>query len=334
MQDCLLRLFAFNMLIWCLPGQVLLPANAEHWTAKVIEERSFDFRTVGRGTKCEHHFEIKNPLSVPIHVKAVRSSCGCTSPTLTKDTIAPGETSAVIAVFNTSSFVGKKSATITVVFDKPYFSEVQLKVSGYIRTDVTFDPPEVAFGEFAAGDEREQEIVITHTGNTKWAITDVRSHCDHLRVRLDTPERTGNQVRYRMVVQTKSTIPEGDLRERLTLISNDRNFPTTEMTIEGRVRETLSVSPAAVNLGSTAPDGIVEQRLVVKGEDPFEIREVVCSDNRFSFEIPEGKKKLHFVKLRFEGDGGEGDITQSVKIVTDLVGDKSASCMVTGSTLQ
>ena len=86
-------------------------------------------------------------------------------------------------------------------------------------------------------------------------------------------------------------MPEGDIRERLTLISNDLNFPTTEMSISGRIRPMLSVSPAAVSLGTATPGKEVQKRLVVRGEEPFEIKQVVCGDERFKFDIKEGSKK-------------------------------------------
>lgn len=305
--------------------------HAENWADKMFAETSHDFRTVGRGTKCEFHFELTNKYEEDVHIAAVRSSCGCTSPSITKDTLKTHETGAVVATFNTSSFIGQKSATITVVFDKPFYAETQLKVSGFIRTDITFDPPEVAFGEFASGDAPEREIVITHSGNSNWRISDVRSHCESLQVRLSAPELTPGIVRYRMRVSMKDLMEEGEIHERLTLISNDRAFPTTEMDISGRVRSAISVSPAAVNLGSKPADAVIEKRLIVKGDEPFEIKDIVCSDQRFEFEIPVGSKKVQFVKVRFKGDGTAGNIAQKIRIVTDLPGDKSASCIVTGT---
>lgn len=310
---------------------VLVPsASAENWAEKMFKETSHDFRIVSRGAKSEYHFEFRNRYEQDVHVAAVRSSCGCTTPSITKDTLKTHETSSVLATFNTRSFIGSKSATITVVFDRPSYAEVQLKVTGFIRTDITFDPPEVNYGEFASGESPEREVTITHSGNSNWEITDVRSHCQHLQVRLNPPERLPNLVRYRMIVRLNDSMPEGDIREQLTLISNDRDFPTTEMLISGRVRPTVSVSPASVSLGDTSATGSQEKRLVVRGEEPFEILDVQCADQRFEFEVPTGEKKLHFVKLRFQGDGSEDPIAEKIRIVTDLPGNKSASCIVTG----
>ncbi len=305
--------------------------RAENWAAKMFETTGHDFRAVGRGAKCEHRFKFTNLYQEEIHVAAVRSSCGCTTPRITADTLKTHETSSIIATFNTESFVGQKQAVITVVFDRPYYAEVQLKVSGFIRTDITFDPAEVAFGEIGSGQPSEQDIVITHTGDTKWQITDVRSHCDDLQVQLSEPTVTPGMVRYRMRVKVLDSMPAGDVRERLTLISNDRDFPTTEMSVTGRVRPVVSVSPASVSLGTAAAGSTVEKRLVVRGDKPFQITEVLCGDARFEFDAPAGSKKLHFVKLRFNAGDQADQISQEVQINTDLNGGKSVKCIVTGA---
>lgn len=306
-------------------------ASPENWAAKMFQSTEHDFRTVGRGTKCQYHFEFTNLYEEDVHVASVRSSCGCTTPTISKDTLKTHETSSIVATFNTNSFIGQKAAVVTVVFDRPYYTEVQLKVSGFIRTDITFDPPEVAFGEIASGETAQQDIVITRTGNSNWQITDVRSHCDDLQVQLSPPTVTPGMVRYRMRVNVLESMPEGDVRERLTLISNDRNFPTTEMSINGRIRPSLSISPSAVSLGTAKPGDVVEKRLVVRGDEPFQITDIVCADERFEFVTPEGSKKLHFVKLRFQASEEDERFGQKVQINTDLKGGKNVTCVVTGA---
>ncbi len=306
------------------------PTSAQNWADKMFEVKKHDFRTVGRGTKAEFHFDFTNLYEEDVHVSAIRTSCGCTTPSLTQETLTTHETASVIATFNTNTFIGQKAATITVVFDQPTYAEVQLNVSGFIRTDITFDPPEINYGELASGKPAEQEVVITHSGDSQWEITDVRSHCGNLQVRLNPAERTAGMVRYRMLVKIDGDLPEGDIRERLTLISNDRSFPTTEMAVTGRVRPTVSVSPALVSLGTTATNGAADKRLVVRADHPFEIKDVLCGDKRFEFEVPNGTKKVHFVQLHFYGDGSDQPIAQEIRIITDLPGNKSASCTVTG----
>ncbi|QDT11039.1 DUF1573 domain-containing protein [Stieleria marina] len=309
-------------------------AQQKNWAAEMFETLEHDFRTVGRGTKSEFHFALKNKFEEDVHIASVRTSCGCTTPTIAKQVLKTHETGAIIAKFNTDTFVGKKAATVTVVFDRPYYAEVQLKVAGFIRTDITFDPPEVNFGEVSPGGDSEKDVVITHNGNSNWQITDVRSFCNHLQVSLKPAERSPGIVRYRMKVKLLGSMPEGDIRERITIISNDRAFPTTEMSIAGRVRPTLSISPPTVSVGTTRPGQSVDKRLLIRGETPFAIKEVVCGDDRFSFDVPDGKKKLHFVKMKFNADATDDRVGQEIRIVTDLPKNKSATCIVTGTVVR
>lgn len=311
-------------------------ANAASWAEKMFAETAHNFRIVGRGTAAEYRFEFTNLYEETVHVSAVRTSCGCTTPTLTSDTLRTHETAAVVASLNTASFIGAKSATITVVFDQPTYAEVRLQVSGHIRTDITFDPPEVSFGVLSPGETSEQEVVVTHRGNQDWRIRDVRSHCDDLSVRLTEPEITPGapnlapMVRYRLQVRNKESLPEGEIQERLTLISNDARYPSTEMSVTGKVRPLLSVSPASIPLGRLAAGEVKEVKLVVRGEEPFEIRDIVCTDRRFTFEIPSGSKKLHLVEMRFSADH-TAPISHRIRVQSDLPDDRSAMFLVTGS---
>lgn len=324
---CQLAAF-FAVALVAAPSRAVAQGN---WAEKMFKEKAHDFRIVGRGTKSEYHFEFRNIYKEDVHVAAVRTSCGCTTPTVTQDTLRTHETAAVVAQFNTSTFVGKKQATVTVVFDRPSYAEVRLKVSGFIRTDITFDPPEVAFGQIKPGEPQERNVTISHSGNSNWEIKDVRSHCDNLRVRLDPPQRTPGMVRYRMTVKVDGKMDEGEIRERLTLISNDRAFPTTEMSISGSVQPMLGISPASVGLNTMSANEVKEKRLVVKGLEPFEIVDIVCADDRIKFEVPTTSKKLHMVKMRFTGDGTKRSVSEQIKIISNLPGSRSATCLVTGS---
>jgi hypothetical protein len=307
------------------------PASADDWAKKMFTQTSHDFRTVGRGAKAEYYFYFTNPYKEEVRVASVRTSCGCTTPTVTQNLVKSKETAAVVAKLNTDTHIGDKSAVLTVVFDRPFYSEVQLNVRGHIRTDVLFTPAEVNFGEIVSGQTKQQEVVVTHTGGSNWEIRDVRSHCVDLLVSLQPAERSPGLVRYRMNVSTRGMLPEGDIRELLTLVTNDSRFPTIDMAVTGRVRPTLEVNPASLGLGTMKRGETVEKRLVIRAEQDFTIREVTCDDPRFRFEIPSGPKKLHFVKVFFAADEQAGAISRTITISTDYGAGKVTECLVSGT---
>lgn len=319
------RILLFGLLL--LAGA---PASAQEWATKMFAETSHDFLAVARGSKCEHRFEFKNLYKEDVHVASVRSSCGCTTPSVTKSTLQTHESSAIVATFNTASFSGSKSAAITVVFDRPYYAEVRLQVTGYIRTDVTVEPAEIAFGEVPEGETKEVAIKVTRRGRTDWRIEDVRSECTDLAVRLGKPQIVNNSVEYPFVVRMKDSMPVGALRHRLTLVTNEESAPTIELSCSGRVRPSLTVSPFAWNIGTLDPEATTEKRLMVRGDQPFELQKVICDDERFSFEVPKGSKKIHFVKAIFKAGVDPGKVTERIQIVSNLPGDRSIQLVATG----
>lgn len=151
------------------------PSSAQEWAKKMFTTTSHNFGSVARGAKAEFSFEFENLYEEDLHVASVRSSCGCTTPTITKRDLKTFEKSQVVATYNTRSFLGQKGATITVVIDKPYYAEVQLSIEGYIRSDVVFDPGEVNFGEVEQFNASEKTLTVSYAGRTDWRITDVRS---------------------------------------------------------------------------------------------------------------------------------------------------------------
>src|SRR5688572_24594288 len=89
-------------------------ACAEAWVAKMFAKKEHNFGTVARGADTVYRFPVKNIYKEDIELVNVRSSCGCTTPTLEKKILKTGETGYVVASFNTRTFTGVHSATLTV----------------------------------------------------------------------------------------------------------------------------------------------------------------------------------------------------------------------------
>ena len=59
-------------------------AGAQEWATKMFRETSHNFGKVARNAKIEYRFPIYNPYKETVHVAAVSSSCGCTTPEIVK----------------------------------------------------------------------------------------------------------------------------------------------------------------------------------------------------------------------------------------------------------
>lgn len=306
-------------------------APAQEWAKKLFQTHNHDFGTVARGSKTIYEFEMENIYEEDIHIASVRASCGCTIPTIKKDTLKTWEKGAIVAEFNTRAFLGQRSATVTVTIDRPFYAEVQLNVKGYIRSDVVFSPGTVNFGEVDTGAQAEKKVELSYAGRDTWKILDVRSANPNLEVELNEKARGGGRVNYEMLVRLKDGATEGYLEDQLTIVTDDARLKSIALPVEGRVVSPLTVSPGSLFLGVLEPGQKVTKQLVVKSKTPFRVLDVHCKDSNFEFKISPEAKSLHLIPVTFTAGATPGKLVQTIEIETDLAKSNLASCTATAT---
>ena len=292
--------------------------QAQEWATKMFSVTSHNFGTVARGSKTEFRFTFRNMYKEDVHVVAVRTSCGCTSPEITSRDLKTRETSDIIAKFNTRTFLGQHGATLTVTFDKPFYAEVQLRVAGNIRGDVTFEPAFVDLGNVDLGKGVERNVRVTHVGSTPWEIKDVRSANPSFEVHLSKPTHTAGQSAYELMLRLKPETPAGYVKGQLILVTNDPRAAQIPMDVEGRVVAEVTVSPQLLALGTVQPGRSVTKNLVVRANRPFCVTGVSCSDGCFSCPTKDTPAAVHILPVTFEAGTVPGKIERQLKITTDL----------------
>ncbi len=305
--------------------------SAKEWAQKMFKVTKHDFGHVAHGSKTDFAFEITNCYQEDVHIADVTTSCGCTTPTISKNTLKTWEKGAIIATFNTRSYSGQRSATIKVIIDKPFYAEVQLTVAGYIHNDVDFEPGSVAFGDVDQGTAAQKELTVTYYGRSPWQIKDVRSANDHLEVELGDPIKQADRIIYKMSVRLKDDAPAGYLHDTLSLVTDDERLPTVPVSVEGRVIPPLTVSPSSLFVGVLEPGTTVTKQLVVRAKKPFKILAVKCSDEAFQFKTGSEAKTVHLVPVTFKAGDKPGEIEQSIEIETDLPIGGKTSCLARGT---
>ncbi len=293
--------------------------RSQEWARKMFDTTSHDFGTVARGANVEHRFTVENIYEEDAHIAAVRTSCGCTVPTVTKQNLKTWEKSEIIAKIDTRGYYGRKDATVTVVFDRPFPAEVQLKIHTFIRSDVVVQPGSVQFGTLAQGVGGERKVTISYAGRADWEILEVESPSPHLEAKVvKAPITTPGRVTYQMVVTLKKDTPVGHIWEHLVLVTNDQRAKAARVPIavEARVASTVSVRPSpltgVVDVGET-----MTKQLFVQGQAPFKITAVECDDARFKFSHGETAKTLHLIPVIFTPGDASGKIRATIRIRTD-----------------
>ena len=291
--------------------------SGQDWAQKMFTAgTSHDFGTVARGAKVEHRFVFTNLYKETLHITEVRSSCGCTKPVVTKREVKSRESAEIIAVYNTTSFLGSRSAVITVTFGDPFPAQLQLRVKGYIRSDVVLAPGKVNFGRVAKGKPSEQRITVSYAGRETWEIVDVRTANTNLEAELHETHRGGGRVEYQLLIRLLGEAPVGFLNDQLAIITNDTRLSRIPLDVEGKVEAEVTVSPSPLVFGTLKPGEKVTKKIVVRAQRPFRILGVVC-DGCFKVETTDAARKYHLIPVTFEA-GPQGKINSKIHIKTDL----------------
>jgi hypothetical protein len=292
-------------------------ASAQEWAAKMFSTTSHDFGTVARGAKAQFRFQVKNIYEEDAHIREVRSSCGCTTPQLTKNDLKAFETAEIIADFNTRDFLGHKSATITVHFDKPFAAEVQLHVAGFIQGDVLLEPGALDLGTVDVGKGAERRLKVTHLGSPGWKIVDVKTLDPHFEVEIVELPRVAGRMAYELIVRLTKDAPVGYIKDQLILVTNDPRAQELPVDLQGRVISDITISPSQLFIGVVHPGQKVTKKLVVRGKKPFKILEIKCPDKSFEIEASKEAKSVHLVPVVFTAGSGPGRVSQKISLLTD-----------------
>ena len=206
---------------------------------------SHDFGVVARGAKVEHRFVVENIYEEDAHIESVSSSCGCSTPQVNRQYPEDvGEGRGPGHRLDTRGFMGRKDATITVIFDRPFPAEVQLHVHAYIRSDVVVQPGAVSFGSVNQGAGAKQTLAVTYAGRDDWRIDRVEcanpAHRSPAGRNQPHAGTTGGnrphagtagpmgqvwqagQVAYSLSVRLKEDAPPGYIQDQLVLVTNDQ----------------------------------------------------------------------------------------------------------------
>ena len=263
----------------------------------LFKTTNHDFGTVARAAKTEYRFTFDNPYDQTIQVRSVRTSCGCTTPSVETEIVPPGGRGSILAKFNTGTHTGARSATLTVTFDKPTFSEIQLHVKGYIRSDVVFQPGEAAFGNMMQGASKSIEVGVDYAGKPAWKINQVTSSDSFITVVPTEVSRQNGRVRYTLVVSISGGAPVGPLESELVVHTNDRNLTTVPLRLIANIAPEISVSPQTLSLGDIVQGAPIKQLIILKGQQPFLIKSVESGEFDIEANLSEESKMLHALPM-------------------------------------
>ena len=304
-------------------------AQAVNWK-EVFPVRKHDFGTVAVAAKTEFSFPIKNTSDRSIHIRTVRASCGCTTPIIESKTIGPNETSNIRARFNTDTFKGKRGANLTVVIDRPVYTEVRLRVDGYIRSDMVFHPGSVEFETVDPDRPVTKTVKVLYAGRKNWKINKIESPRPWLVADFKEVKRRRGRVDYEVSITTAMGAPSGFFQDEVVVHINDSEMPRVPLRVSGEITSPLRISPGVIALGTLGPGESTSKKLVVLGQAPLVIESLTAEGWEIVVPLSNEAKKTHLLQAQFTPTSNAQGPRKSTLRIT-AAGDKgmSATALIT-----
>ena len=207
-----------------------------------------------------------------------------------------------------------------MTFDRPSFSEVQLHVKGYVRTDVVFNPGEASFGNIQHGKEKTVTVSLDYAGRSDWQIKGLTTSEAFFTATAQEESRSAGRVRYNIALKMSEQAPEGAFQSELIVVTNDRNLTKVPLRVMANIVAGITASPTTVSLGDILAQEPVKQLIVLKSQSPFLIKSVNSNVFDVDVKLSEEAKAIQAVQLMLKAKEGEyGKETQGfIRFETDL----------------
>ncbi len=98
-----------------------------------FEKELHDFGTVSEGVMATYEFVFTNTGKEPIIISNVAASCGCTTPSWTREPVMPGKKGSIKAVYNSQGRPGPFNKQITITSNAGTPTKV-LTIKGIVET--------------------------------------------------------------------------------------------------------------------------------------------------------------------------------------------------------
>jgi hypothetical protein len=316
---------------------------------------SFDQKEFNFGTFREsdgmvvHDFIFTNVGKVPLILRDVKASCGCTTPEWTKEPILPGRTGSIRVSFNPKNRPGSFSKTIQVSSNAEV-PVVTLAIQGVvIPVDKVEDvykfsigPVRIqtiyaAFGEIYKGAKGNYSIRVMNTSHDKPAELNFKQLPPYLKATM-VPARIEPQQEGRIDLEYNSSLQNGwDYAvDRVDLLVNGEVFPNNRISITANIRENfqnltaedMSKAPVvefdhtSFDFGTILQDKPVEHVFVLTntGKSALIIRKVSASCGCTAVQpekttVAPGEKTV--IRAVFNPAGRDGNQKKAITVITN-----------------
>jgi hypothetical protein len=282
-----------------------------------IENPLFDFGTATEATMIPHTFKLKNVGQGRLVISHVKTSCGCTAATPTKNTLAPGEEAEITVAFDTHFQKGHQVRTITAFTNDPNTPAAIMTMQGLVKQQVAATPQDVAFGKVKMGTEVTKEVIVSDLTGRKDPFNVSEISNSNPAIKVEKSNRPDGKPGALLKVTLTKAMPVGAFDDTVKLTTS--RIPL-QVNVFGQVEGDLSVAPAQVSFG-IVPHGQEAVRMVkltVQGAKPVKVLGITSTAVPVSASAePIDGSKDYKITVQLHRGTPDGQVRGQLEIKTD-----------------
>jgi hypothetical protein len=141
-----------------------------------------DFGILRTMERVNQQFAIHNDSSLPWTIDHVQSTCGCSLPSASAQTILPGVTEKLSMVYSTGPHAGDRNSVSRLVFREEDAPAVLIEITSRVRDRLTLLPKRFMFADVDAASTCDRTLEIQNFGDADWGSLALSSDANWLEV--------------------------------------------------------------------------------------------------------------------------------------------------------
>ncbi len=283
------------------------------WAEQTFSELAMHFGTVPKGANVVKTVTVTNPYKEDLELTNIGTSCGCFRASTPQKILKTHESTVISVSMDTIKFSGDRNANldVTMTFNKRDYKSVRIPLKGFIRTDFEINPPAVNLATVEQG-RGVAKSVILRTTRPGMQVTSVRAMNPLLKPEI----RQRSSYEYEIAVALDPSAPLGEIRDLLSIRTNDPSNPELQVEVSGKVEPDLVVTPQQLTLGNMRPGVPVTKSIIIRGQRPFVIEKLERDTELdvWKSKYSRDSKNLHTINLTMTPPDNPGEYVEEFTI--------------------
>jgi hypothetical protein len=282
-----------------------------------FENADFNFGKIFKGQKVEHVYKFENRGKGILEISKVKTSCGCTAVMLTNKIISSGKTGEIKATFNSGSYKGNVTKSITVLSNDPDSPKYKLTLSGEIIEEIIVKPRNINFGSIYLGTKIDKTITIKSLTEPNFKIKKITPSKPF--VNASIVEK--NNEEYIIKATLKDNLKIGRFSGVIYLQTDNPRQPKATIPFFGEIIGDITTYPKKIYYGRVTKGKEITQKIFVKiNKNDIKILNSKVSPDYLSTKIIEKYEKNNphcLIEIKLDKEVPVGMLNGSLELYTN-----------------